>query len=334
MRQRLFTSNLALWLSIAVVFSLVSCGNDDDSPQSSGTDTTETSREVATVSVGMTDTGTGGILWTYILEEELDDKYDLDVQLTHQTAIDALYQDFSGGRYDIVQAVPSAVLPMAAAGVPVEILFPYSPANFSMLARTPLDLQTELEGLRITGATNSGSYRLAGALLKEFYDFDLLDNTVPGSNNLEAIAQVQANTADAAIIWEPDATLALSQYPDLQIVWDPREDFKEHYGGELWGSVFAYRTDAGYSSEGLARFRDMVAEACESLQADPERADALAQQIIESEPGVVGEAFSSGRLVLEVPDEESEAMVEIRNALEVQSAFEGNMNIPDEIFGN
>jgi ABC-type nitrate/sulfonate/bicarbonate transport system substrate-binding protein len=304
------------------------CGGDDSpSPQREASPTT------ATIKVGMTDTGSGGILWTYIIEEGLDKKHNLNAELTHQTDFNALYQDFAAGRYDIVQAVPSSLLTMAAAGVPAQVLFPYSPANFFMIARRPLNIPRDLNDLRVAGATSSGSYQLAAAMLKEWYGFDLLAHSAPAATNLDAVAQLEAGTADAAIIFELDVTVALSQYNDLRVVWDPRKDFAERRSGKLWGTVFGYRSAANYPADVLARFREMIKEASAGLQSNPDRADALAQQVFKSRPGVVKQAFSSGRFVLEVPDETPQVNRDIRGVLEVQlPTLRGVTSIPDSMF--
>lgn len=307
---------------------------EDATEDPAGEATEPESVEPATVRVGTTDTGTGGILWNFIRENGIAEEHGLVVDRTVQTAIGPLYDDFAAGRYDIVQAVPSGVLPMAAAGVPVQVLVAYSPAAVYLTAPGELSVPEDLEGLRIAGVTRSGSFRQAAAIIQELHGIDILPDAVPASNNLEAITQVVAGTADAAIVWEADLSLALNQHDQLEVAWSARDAFQEEFGGDLWSSIFAYRTDAEYPPEVLERFKEMVADAAGRLQEDTDLIDQLAQDVLDAPEGVYREAFESGRLGFVVADIDSDVEADMRAALELEQTH-GDLEaeIPPAFFG-
>jgi ABC-type nitrate/sulfonate/bicarbonate transport system substrate-binding protein len=339
---------LCLLLLLCVVILMAACSNGDTGGvEPTGEQTTEPAdgettepteptevEEFPVVRVGATDSGSGGILWSFIAEQGLDEKHMLEVDLTVQSSIGTLYDDFAAGRYDIVQAVPSGLLPMAAAGVPVQILLAYSPVNTFLVSTQDLTIPEDLEGLRIAGITRSGSFRQAAALLNAAHGVDINANAVPADSNLAAVGQVVAGTADAAIVWEADNTLAMNQHEGLQVIWGVREAYQEEYGGDVWSSVFGYRTDAEYSDDTLDRFKAMIEEATVLLQSDHDLVDQMAQELLDAPEGVYREAFSSGRWSFEFVDVNAEVEADMRQALGLEMEhgdLEGE--IPETFFG-
>jgi ABC-type nitrate/sulfonate/bicarbonate transport system substrate-binding protein len=245
--------------------------------------------------------GTGDITWAYIEKNGLQDKYGLALDRRATSAIPTLYSDFAANRYPVSIGSPDSFAAQAAKGLPVRMLSVNGKDAVFLLAKKDLQVPEDLKGATVAGATAAGSFKTLAAVLAVTSGVDIRKQSkiVPAQNNMQAITQVVAGSADVAVAWEADVSTALAKYPGLKVVYSNVEQFEGKYGVPSFTTSYAYRTDAGVPQDKLEAFFELYREAQTKLQEDPEMADELAQSVLKSQPGVFADAFKSGRLVFE-----------------------------------
>jgi hypothetical protein len=320
----------------ALALVATACGSSgDDQPAASPT--AGASEAPYALAFGDIAGGTGDITWAYIEKNGLQAKYGLALDRRETSAIPTLYSDFAANRYPVSIGSPDAFAAQAAKGLPVRMLSVNGKDAVFLLAKKDLEIPGGLKGATIAGATAAGSFKTLAAVLADTAGVDIQTQStiVPAQNNMQAITQVVAGSADAAVAWEADVSTALAKYPELKVVYSNIAQFQDEFGVPSFTTSYAYRSDADIPQDKLEAFFELYREAQTELQADPEMADELAQEVLKSEPGVYASAFESGRLAFAPSLMEGKAAEALKKQISVSQRY-GIVpeSVPDSFYGS
>lgn len=151
--------------------------------------------------------------------EELQQKYGLDVDFQEYTNLQALYTDLARGRVDAVVGAPDSFASSAAQGAPIRLLGSFSRSNAVIVSRgEPLTADT-LRGRRMAAATSTGTWTSVRQQIFERtglvadQDYQVVTAESPSA----AIQQVAAGTADFAMGWGESLVDAMHKFPNITI---------------------------------------------------------------------------------------------------------------------
>ncbi|MCW2713763.1 MAG: Twin-arginine translocation pathway signal [Frankiales bacterium] len=332
-RRRPRLHSLVGLAALALVATACGSSGDDQVAPASGK---PAAQAPYALSFGDISGGTGDITWAYIEKNALQAKYGLALERRETSAIPTLYSDFAANRYPVTIGSPDAFAAQAAKGLPVRMLSVNGKDAVFLLAKKDLKVPQDLAGATIAGATAAGSFKTLAAVLADTTGLDIQKQSkiVPAQNNMQAITQVIAGSADAAVAWEADVSTALAKYPELKVIYSNVAQFEGKFGVPSFTTSYAYRTDSNIPQDKLQAFFELYREAQTKLQEDPQMADKLAQEVLKSAPGVYASAFESDRLAF------APALVKgkVAEALKKQILVSQNYGIvptsvPDSFYG-
>jgi ABC-type nitrate/sulfonate/bicarbonate transport system substrate-binding protein len=134
------------------------------------------------------------------------------------------------------------------------------------------------------------------------------DVTVVQAGPPLARTQLQARRVDAAMTWEPSATLTLRDNPSYRTILTGDTAWKSIAKADGWELVLAMREDfLKKSPDAVARVMKMFQDGQRFMKTSVDDADRIVVGTMKLPPGVFKDAVASGRLVYEVlPAWESE----------------------------
>lgn len=276
---------------------------------------------------------------TVIKAEGLDKKNDLDLKLVPVSEISALYASIATGEADTLMGGPHALQRMSNQGVPIQGF-----ATFLDFASTGLVTSdpavksiTDLKGKTLAADMGASEF-LVFSIYAKTQGLDLLkDVTVVQANPVLARTQLQAGRAAAAMFWEPNLTLALTDNPNYRIFVDGRKAWGDTTGGKKgWEMVVFLRRDTIQKDPKVVeRWLKTLQDAASFIKNDLDKADAIAAKDAMLPPGILKKAVQSGRLGYDVrplwAKEEAEATWEMFRAA-VYSGFLGQLPKDDIIY--
>lgn len=282
--------------------------------------------------------GLGSVPGWYITDSGTAEEYGFDITLRDFDSPQSFYGAHATGEIEVAYGTPDGLAAQAAAGAPIRIISTLSDMSGVIVANEDFEWTdpTSLEGHRFAALEASGTYLTMKNFIEENYDISFEEdvevvtaNSLPGGPT-----QVAAGTADAAMSWEPAATVAVLSNPGLEIVYQLGPDYEEKVGETLWHFVLTAREDSSLSDDQLDCFVEMMAEATNFLMENPAEADRIAVEngLIE---GAYLQALESDRLNYIVEEPTDQIVGEMQRALARSGAEEGlGGEIPDEFWGN
>lgn len=282
--------------------------------------------------------GLGSVPGWYIVDSGLAEEHGFDITLRDYDSPQSFYGAHATGELEVAYGTPDGLAAQAAAGAPIRIISTLSDMSGVIVANEDFEWEdpTSLEGHRFAALEASGTWLTMKNFIEEHYDISFEEDVeVVTANSLPAgPTQVAAGTADAAMSWEPAATVAVLSNPGLEIVYQLGAEYQEKVGETLWHFVLTARDDTSLSEEQLDCFVTMMSEATTFLMENPEEADRVAVEhgLIE---GAYLQALESDRLNYIVEEPTDEIVGEMQRALARSGAEEGlGGEIPDEFWGN
>jgi ABC-type nitrate/sulfonate/bicarbonate transport system substrate-binding protein len=127
------------------------------------------------------------------------------------------------------------------------------------------------------------------------------DVTVVQAGPPLARTQLQAKRVDAAMTWEPSATLTLRDNPGYRAILTGDTAWKSIARGDGWQLVVGMREDfLRRSPEAIPRLLKMLQDGQRFLRTNLDDADRIVVGTAKLPPGIFKEAVASGRLVYEM----------------------------------
>ena len=238
-----------------------------------------------------------------VKDQGLDRKNGLELELHTYGVVSAYYAALATGEIDLAPAGPHVLQKMRLEGVPITALFTYARLSaLSVITGEPaVKSIADLKGKSIAADMGSSEYQILSLYGRSQGVLFGKDVTVVQAGPPLARTQLQAKRVDAAMTWEPTATLTLRDNPQYRIIMTGDTAWKAIARADGWDLVLAAREDW------LARNRDAIPRLLKTFQ-DGQRfiktktddADRIVVGTVKLPPGILKEAVSSGRLVYDV----------------------------------
>lgn len=176
--------------------------------------------------------GTTFMINTVIAEEGFDTQHGLTINYAARSSIPAYYADFRVGRFDAIVGGVGNAMKERAAGADSTIFATQSPTAAFFLTRNPaLKSMADLRGKKIAAPLGSGNFLVARAAAG-LYGIDLLKDAemINVKGPAGGPTQLVAGRVDVAFSWEPAVSIFLQKNPDMRIMVNVREAYRNKTG--------------------------------------------------------------------------------------------------------
>lgn len=191
-----------------------------------------------TLHCGTSTPGITVVFFDYVRDNKLDAKYGFKLEAPRLIpSIGTLMAEFVSGSLDITTSVFDSWAQRFLAGVPIKLICGLTTADQIGII-TPGDgpkSLAELRGKTIAAPRSSGIYQQTRAIVKEVAGIDIeTEATVQNAENpAQGVTLVLANRADAAVAWEPMISSAIARRPDIRLLADVGQLYRERYKLDL-----------------------------------------------------------------------------------------------------
>lgn len=268
--------------------------------------------------------------------KRLDEKHGFKIKPVIFSSVPAYYTSLTTGQTDIGDGGPTVAQKMFLQGGNVRIISSYtSLAPMVVVTRNP-EIKTleDLKGHSLAATVGSSEFQVLSILARargiNLQQDVELSNADPGV----VLGQLARGRVDAGLLWEPNATVGLSQN-DYRIVLHGSEAWKNLTGSPGFELAMVANSEfINAHPDGAKRWIAAVKDAVEFLESNPKEAARIVQQATKMEASLFEEALASGRLDYDVrpasDPQVKKAMVEMFRR-SVEAGVTKKMP-PDEIF--
>jgi ABC-type nitrate/sulfonate/bicarbonate transport system substrate-binding protein len=238
-----------------------------------------------------------------VKDQGLDRKHGLDVQPVTLGAISAYYAAVATGEVDMLPAGPHVLQKMRLEGVPITVALTYARLNALTVITGDPAIKTiaDLKGRTIAADMGSSEYQILALYGRSQGVVFGKDVTVVQAGPPLARTQLQAKRVDAAMTWEPAATLTLRDNPQYRTIFAGDTAWKAIAKADGWELVVAMREDfLKRSPDAVGRLLRMFQDGQRFIKTNLDDADRIVAASIKLPPGIMKEAVASGRLVYDV----------------------------------
>jgi ABC-type nitrate/sulfonate/bicarbonate transport system substrate-binding protein len=203
----------------------------------------------------------------------------------------------------MLPAGPHVLQKMRLEGVPITAALTYARLNaLTVITGDPaIKTITDLKGRTIAADMGSSEYQILALYGKSQGVVFGKDVTVVQAGPPLARTQLQAKRVDAAMTWEPAATLTLRDNPQYRTIFAGDTAWKAIAKADGWELVVAMREDfLKRSPDAVGRLLRMFQDGQRFIKTNLDDADRIVAASIKLPPGIMKEAVASGRLVYDV----------------------------------
>jgi ABC-type nitrate/sulfonate/bicarbonate transport system substrate-binding protein len=236
-------------------------------------------------------------------DQGLDRKHGIDLQPQSFGAVSAYYAALATGEVDMLPAGPHVLQKMRLEGVPITATLTYARLNaLAVITGDPaVKTITDLKGKSIAADMGSSEYQILALYGRSQGVIFGKDVTVVQAGPPLARTQLQAKRVDAAMTWEPSATLTLRDNPQYRTILTGDTAWKQVAKNDGWELILAVREDfLKRSPEAVPRLLRMLQNGARFIKNDADTADRIVAASVKLPPGVLKEAVASGRLVYDI----------------------------------
>lgn len=238
-----------------------------------------------------------------VKEQGLDRKNGLELEVPSYGAVSAYYGAQASGELDVGGGGPHVLQKMRNEGVPIKGLFTFTRlASLAVITADPgIRTIADLKGKTIAADMGSSEYQILAIYGRSQGLVFGKDVTVVQASLPLARTQLQAKRVDAAMTWEPAATLTLRDNPQYRIVLNGETAWNAVSKTNGWQLLVVAREDfLRRQPQAVPRLLKMFQDGQRSIQSNPDEADRIVQRTVKMPEGVFKEAVASRRLVYEV----------------------------------
>src|SRR5262249_15787799 len=188
-------------------------------------------------------------------------------------------------------------------GVPITAALTYARLNALAVITGDPAIKTigDLKGRSIAADMGSSEYQILVLYGKSQGVAFGKDVTVVQAGPPLARTQLQAKRVDAAMTWEPSATLTLRDNPQYRTILTGDTAWKTIAKSDRWQLIVAVREDfLKKTPDSVPRLLRMFREGQRFVKGNVDDADRIVVNSIKLPAGVLKEAVASGRLVYDV----------------------------------
>jgi ABC-type nitrate/sulfonate/bicarbonate transport system substrate-binding protein len=238
-----------------------------------------------------------------VKDQGLDKKHGIELEPQSFGAVSAYYAALATGEVDMLPAGPHVLQKMRLEGVPIRAALTYARLNaLAVITGDPaIKTVTDLRGKSIAADMGSSEYQILALYGRSQGVVFGKDVTVVQAGPPLARTQLQAKRVDAAMTWEPSATLTLRDNPQYRIILTGDTAWKEIARADGWELILAVREDfLRRSPQAIPRLQRMFQDGAQFIKTSTDAADRIVAATVKLPPGVLKEAVASGRLVYDI----------------------------------
>jgi len=238
-----------------------------------------------------------------VKDQGLDKKHGIDLEPQSFGAVSAYYAAVATGEVDMLPAGPHVLQKMRLEGVPIRAALTFARLNALAVITGDPAIKTiaDLKGKSIAADMGSSEYQILALYGRSQGVVFGKDVTVVQAGPPMARTQLQARRVDAAMTWEPSATLTLRDNPQYRTILTGDTAWKEIAKNSGWELILAVREDfLKRSPDAIPRLLRMFQEGERFIKTNVEAADRIVVGTLKLPPGVLKEAVTSGRLVYDI----------------------------------
>jgi NitT/TauT family transport system substrate-binding protein len=234
----------------------------------------------------------------------LGSRHGLDLEIKDYSQVAPYYAALSTGEIEAMAGGPHVAQRMRNDGVPVQIVATYARVDaIQVLTADPAIRElTDLRGKRLAADMSASEYQVL-AVYARSKGLDLRgEATVAQAGPPLARQQLKSGEADAAMLWEPNVTLALREdNPSYRAIFEGQKAWQEVTNTDGWELGILMRAPYLQANpEAAQRWIATLREAVQFVQSNLDEADAIVVREVKLPPGIFKEAIQSGRMVYEV----------------------------------
>jgi ABC-type nitrate/sulfonate/bicarbonate transport system substrate-binding protein len=239
------------------------------------------------------------IITDIIKDQKLDQKHGLDMELVNHGTVAGHYAAYATGEADMGSGGPLAIQKLRNEGVPLVAVLTLVRLNSMVVISANPQVRSlqDLKGKSIAADMGASEYYILSTYGKSL-GLDLgKDITVVQANPGLARTQLQAKRVDAAMTWEPTATLTLNDSKDHRVILNGDAAWKQLAKHRGWELVVIVRD--GYlkqNPQAVPKLLRTFQAGVEYIKSNPDGADAVAVRTVKLPPGIFKDAVTSGRL--------------------------------------
>lgn len=238
-----------------------------------------------------------------VKDQGLDRKNGIDLEPRSFGAVSAYYAALATGEVDTLPAGPHVLQKMRTEGVPIKAALTYARLNAMAVISGDPAVKTiaDLKGKSIAADMGSSEYQILSLYGRAQGVVFGKDVTVVQAGPPLARTQLQAKRVDAAMTWEPSATLTLRDNPQYRTILTGDTAWKSIARADGWELILAVREDfLKKNPDAVPRLLKMFQDGQRFMKTNLDDADRIVVGSVKLPPGVFKEAVASGRLVYDV----------------------------------
>lgn len=270
-----------------------------------------------------------------VKEQGFDRKHGLDLEIRNFGAVSAFYAAQATGEVDAGIGGPLVYQKMRLEGAPIKAIATLvDMSSMVVIARDPkIQSLADLKGKTIAADMASSEYQVLSVYAKTKGIALGKDITVVQAGPPLARSQLAAERVDAAMTWEPAATLTMRDNPANRIIFNARQGWRELTGKDGWLLVLG--SHEGFirkNPDAIPRLVATFNDAARFMHSNPDDADRIVARTLKLPPGAFKEMVTASRLVFDVrPTTDAAARESIWEVIKVAIA-EGYFKqpIPDQ----
>jgi ABC-type nitrate/sulfonate/bicarbonate transport system substrate-binding protein len=238
-----------------------------------------------------------------VKDQGFDKKHGIDLDPQSFGAVSAYYAAVATGEVDMLPAGPHVLQKMRLEGVPIRATLTFARLNALAVITGDPAVKTiaDLKGKSIAADMGSSEYQILALYGRSQGVVFGKDVTVVQAGPPLARTQLQAKRVDAAMTWEPSATLTLRDNPQYRTILTGDTAWKEIAKADGWELVLAVREDfLKRSPDAVPRLLRMFQEGQRFIKNQVDAADRVVAGSVKLPPGVLKEAVTAGRVVYDI----------------------------------
>jgi len=238
-----------------------------------------------------------------VKDQGFDRKHGLDMELRSFGTVGAFYAAQATGEAEGGIAGPLVMQRMRLEGAPmVAVATCVDMTSEVVIARDPkVQSLTDLKGKTLAADVAASEYQILSVVAKGKGLVMGKDVTVVPAGPPMARTQLAADRVDAAMTWEPSATLTLRDNPANRIVWNAKQGWREMTGKDGWLLLVSMhdafiKRNPQVVPRVVAAFQD----GARFMKTNPDEADRIVAKSLNLPPGIFKEMILAPRVVYDV----------------------------------
>ncbi len=270
-----------------------------------------------------------------VKDQGFDRKNGIDLEVHSYGAVSAYYAALASGEVHLLGAGTHVLQKMRNEGVPIKVALTFArDAGMAVITADPaIRTIADLKGKTIAADIASSEYQLLSIYGRTQGILFGKDVAVVQAGPPMARTQLMAKRVDAAMTWEPSATLTLRDNPQYRIILTGQTAWKTVAvpAGAAWPFVVAMREDfLRHQPQAVPRLLRMFQDGQRFMHGNTDEADRIVQRTVKLPEGVLKEAVGSGRMAYDMLPAWDSERIRIWNMFKIAVEWGYLDKLPDE----